>query len=178
MNEDLLIRTERRWLPRTIDCVLTLLAWVAFIYLFLNGFISVLQHKPSAQEHRHFGLLFATVSTLASYLIIGLVNALVLMTWAKYNQVRRRVERRSRIPALTCEQMRDSFRLPEELQQLLRTHQICSIHNDDEGHIVGAVVGSVYAEEQENPVPAAGDGTSVTSQTDQSLSPVGIGTTA
>jgi biofilm PGA synthesis protein PgaD len=144
MNDDVLIHTERRWLPRLIDATLTLIAWAAFVYLFLNGFIAVLEHKPSAQEHLHFGLLFATVSTLAFYLIIGLVNALVLMSWAKYNQIRRRVERRNRIPALTSEQLRGSFDLPEHLLQTLRGHQICTIYNDEEGRIVGAAVGSVY----------------------------------
>jgi biofilm PGA synthesis protein PgaD len=145
-QQELLILTERRKLPRVIDAILTLLAWCVFVYLFLHGFIAVLETKATAREYVHFGLFFATVSTLATYLVIGLINALVLLSWAWYNQFRRRgPERRSSIPALTSEQILNSFELPEHLLQTLREHQICSVHNDDQGNIVGVSVGSIYA---------------------------------
>lgn len=159
-NEHLLILTERRRWPRLVDAVVTFAAWVLFAYLFANGFIAVLQSKPSAQEHLHFGLLFATVATLATYFVIGLINALVLYVWALYNQFRRRVERRAPIPALTSEQLRSSFDLPVHLLQTLRGNQICSVHNDGDGNIVGVSVGSVYEADEARQEAVAPDNSS------------------
>ena len=142
---DLLIRTERRWLPRAIDFLLTLLAWLGFLYLFIHGFIAVLQHNPSARMHLHFGLLFATIDTLATYLLVGLVNALILLTWAKYNEIRRRVERRKPIPALTQVQLLASFGLTLPMLQTLRDNRICTVHHNDAGRVVAVSAGSVCA---------------------------------
>lgn len=140
-TEPLLIVTERRKLPRVVDAVLTLLAWFAFAYLFLTGFVAVLQTKPSAQEHGHFGLLFATFATLATYFIIGLVNALILFGWALYNEWAHRVERRSPIADLSAEQMCRSFDLPLALMHTLRDNQVNSVYHDADGNIVGVSIG-------------------------------------
>ncbi len=139
---ELLIRTQQRWLPRVLDFVVTLLGWAGFAVLFANGFLAVLRSQPSAQSHVHFGLLAATIVTLAMYFLVGLINALVLYSWALYNQFRRRTERRAHIPPLTNEQLRTSFALPVEMHQTLRSSQICSVENDEEGNIVGVSVGS------------------------------------
>jgi biofilm PGA synthesis protein PgaD len=41
---------------------------------------------------------FTTLDTVTFYILVALVNGLVLIGWAKYNQFRFRVERRSRRP--------------------------------------------------------------------------------
>lgn len=145
IDESLLIVTEQRKLPRFVDVMLTLLAWLVFVYLFLNGFISVLQAKPSAQGHGHFGLLVATFATLAMYFAIGIANALVLFSWALYNKWAHRVERRGPIADLTSEQLCRSFNLPVALLHTLRANQVSSVYHDEDGNIVGVSIGSVYA---------------------------------
>ncbi|EFT0764380.1 poly-beta-1,6-N-acetyl-D-glucosamine biosynthesis protein PgaD, partial [Escherichia coli] len=41
-----LIFTERRLLPRIIDVLLTIFAWVGFLYLIYKGLITALAHSP------------------------------------------------------------------------------------------------------------------------------------
>ncbi|CAM7880520.1 hypothetical protein CIFRMA203M1_11085 [Citrobacter freundii] len=45
MNQPLIF-TERRLLPRIIDVLLTLIAWVGFLYLIYKGLITALAHSP------------------------------------------------------------------------------------------------------------------------------------
>lgn len=91
-----LIFTEQRLLPRIIDVLLTLFAWVGFLYLIYKGLITALAHSP------YIGVrpFFTTLDTVTFYILVALVNGLVLIGWAKYNQFRFRVERRSRRPGL------------------------------------------------------------------------------
>ena len=91
MNQPLIF-TERRLLPRIIDVLLTAIAWVGFIYLIYKGLITALAHSP------YMGVrpFFTTLDTVTFYILVALVNGLVLIGWAKYNQFRFRVERRSR----------------------------------------------------------------------------------
>ncbi len=45
MNQPLIF-TEQRFLPRAIDVLLTLVAWIGFIYLIYKGLITALTHSP------------------------------------------------------------------------------------------------------------------------------------
>lgn len=58
MNQPLIF-TERRLLPRVIDVVLTLIAWIGFLYLIYKGLIVALAHSP------HIGVrpFFTTLDT-------------------------------------------------------------------------------------------------------------------
>jgi len=99
-----LIFTERRLLPRIIDVLLTLIAWVGFLYLIYKGLITALAHSP------YMGVrpFFTTLDTVTFYILVALVNGLVLIGWAKYNQFRLRVERRSRRPGLEDHELADN----------------------------------------------------------------------
>ena len=46
------IFTERRLLPRLLDALLTLLAWVGFGWLIYQGLINVLQAQPDSDQDR------------------------------------------------------------------------------------------------------------------------------
>ena len=138
-----LIRTQQRWLLRAIDMILTLLAWAGFFYLFFTGFIAVLQKRPPVGEHLHFLFLWATIDTLAVYLLIGAVNAAVLALWAQYNFILRRVERRSAIAALDDEELIMSFNLSPDILQAMRSGPVITVHNDDHGRISSVEAGSV-----------------------------------
>lgn len=131
----LLIKTQQRWIFRAIDVFLTILAWCGFLYLFITGFIAVLQKKSSADVSVHFGLLWATIDTLFIYLLIGIINAVILFAWAYYNKKRRGVERRSSIPVITDEDLLNSFQLAPAHLAVLRQHRVVTIRNDEHGHI-------------------------------------------
>ena len=65
-----LIFTERRLLPRIIDVLLTIFAWVGFLYLIYKGLITALAHSP------YMGVrpFFTTLDTVTFYILVALVH--------------------------------------------------------------------------------------------------------
>ena len=137
-----LIHTRQGRLMRLVDLLVTLIAWFGFLYLFVRGVLAVLRYQGPDVAAR-LELLHATFDTLGWYLVVAIFNASVLAAWAIYNQIRRRVERRSKIPALDDEKLSASFRLTPQLLRALRTNQVIVVHNDDHGGIADVVVRSV-----------------------------------
>lgn len=124
-----LIVTERRLLPRLIDSLLTLIAWGGFIWLIYHGVESVL-HTQSQDGVVPFKLTFNTV---VFYLLIVLVNSLLLVLWAKYNQIRFTVERRTRRDALSDQELADHFGLKPGVLEQLKQAQIAVVSYSDDG---------------------------------------------
>lgn len=137
-----LIHTRQGRLMRLVDLFVTLLAWAGFLYLFVRGIVAMLQYQGPGMSSR-LELLHATIDTLGWYLVIAIFNACVLATWAIYNQIRRRVERRGKIPALDDEKLSASFRLTPQLLRTLRSNQVIVVHNDEHGGIADVVARSV-----------------------------------
>lgn len=129
-----LIHTRQGRLPRAVDAAVTLVAWAGFLYLFYRGVAAMLQ-APSVDWSARMLALRSTLDTLLWYGVIAAGNAAVLAAWALYNQIRRRVERRSVIPALDDGKLSASFHLTPELLQALRSHQVIVVHNDEQGGI-------------------------------------------
>ena len=127
-----LIFTERRLLPRLFDSLLTLIAWIGFIWLIYRGVVSILHTQPEDG----INLLRPTFTTLAIYLLIVLVNSLFLILWAKYNQLRFRVERRTRRPDFSDDQLAIHFGLPEEVLERLNQSQIAIVSYDNHGEVL------------------------------------------
>ncbi|HHN8542830.1 poly-beta-1,6-N-acetyl-D-glucosamine biosynthesis protein PgaD [Citrobacter cronae] len=126
-----LIFTERRLLPRIIDVLLTIFAWVGFLYLIYKGLITALAHSP------YMGVrpFFTTLDTVTFYILVALVNGLVLIGWAKYNQFRFRVERRSRRPGLEEHELAESLRITRELVTELNKARVLTVHHHENGEI-------------------------------------------
>lgn len=124
-----LIVTERRILPRLIDSVLTLIAWGGFIWLIYHGVESIL-HTQSQDGAVPFKLTFDTV---VFYLLIVLVNSLLLVLWAKYNQIRFSVERRTRRDELSDQQLAEHFGLRSDVLEQLKQSQIAVVSYSDDG---------------------------------------------
>ncbi|MBD2785147.1 poly-beta-1,6-N-acetyl-D-glucosamine biosynthesis protein PgaD [Xenorhabdus sp. DI] len=116
--KDPLIFTEQKLSLRLIDILLTILAWVGFIYLFMVG-------------------LFNASHNITPYIVIAIINALLLIGWAKYNQHRFKIERRRHRPALTHAEVAQSFMLEQKLLDTLRQSKVSSISYDNHGHIIG-----------------------------------------
>lgn len=123
-----LIFTERRLLPRLVDSLLTLMAWAGFLWLIYLGVISVF-YTQLAVGTTSLGLTFETVTL---YLLIALVNSLLFILWAKYNQLRFSTERRTRRHGLPHDQLAAHFGLtPKTLEQLNQSQIAVVSYNHD-----------------------------------------------
>lgn len=137
-----LIHTRQGGLMRLVDVLATLLAWAGFLYLFARGILAMMRYQGPDVASR-LELLHATIDTLGWYIVIALFNASVLATWAIYNQIRRRVERRGKIPALDDDKLSASFRLTPQLLRALRSGQVIVVHNDEHGGIADVVARTI-----------------------------------
>lgn len=126
-----LIFTEQRKLPKFIDLVLTLAAWLGFGYLIYLGLVKALAEN-AFMGPRPFE---STLVTLALYFLIALINGLILILWAKYNQLRFRVERRKRRPALAPTELAVSFHITPELVTELNKGRVLTVHHNSMGGI-------------------------------------------
>ncbi len=126
-----LVFTEQRALPKFIDTVLTIAAWLGFGYLIYLGLIKALTENAFLGP-RPFE---STLVTLALYFVIALVNGLILIMWAKYNQFRFRVERRKRRPALAPTELADSFHITPQLVTELNKARVLTVHHNSLGGI-------------------------------------------
>lgn len=128
---DPLIFTARGWLPRTLDFLLTLLGWGGFIWLFSTGLLHVIQTLPFGGPRP----LVSGLNTLMLYIAVALFNALLLIGWAKYNQLRFRVERRRRRPGLEPVEVAQSFAISPQDLSLMSRSALLRIHHDGQGRI-------------------------------------------
>lgn len=128
-----LIFTARSWLPRLIDLILTLLAWCGFIWLFTTGLLHILHTTPYGGPRP----LTSGMDTLTLYFAIALFNALVLIGWAKYNQMRFRTERRRRRPGLEQDEVAESFAISESDVSILNSNDLLRVSHDRQGRITG-----------------------------------------
>lgn len=129
-----LIRTRQGRLMRVVDLLATLLAWTGFFYLVGRGVFEMVRYQGPGLAAR-LEPVIATADTLAGYVAIAGLNACVLAAWALYNQMRRRVERRGKIPALDDAGLSASFDLTPQLLRALRSGQIVKVRNDEHGGI-------------------------------------------
>ncbi|MCT4703845.1 poly-beta-1,6-N-acetyl-D-glucosamine biosynthesis protein PgaD [Enterobacteriaceae bacterium H20N1] len=130
MNQPLIF-TERRLVPRLMDMILTLVAWIGFSYLIYNGLITALAHSP------FMGLrpFFTTLNTVTFYMLVALANGLLLIGWAKYNQHRFRVERRNRRPGLEKTELAASLHITDRVAYDLSQGRVLTVYHHENGEI-------------------------------------------
>ena len=131
-----LIFTELKLIPRLLDILLTLMAWAGFIYMIYNGLINYLVHSP----YSGIRPILTTFNTVTFYAIVAIVNGLVLIGWAKYNQLRFRVERRSRRPGLEENEVADSLHIATEIALELNKGRVLTVFHNESGEIVNVEV--------------------------------------
>lgn len=130
----LLIRTQQKWLPRSIDALLTLIAWVGFGYLLVQGVAAVIaddQQGPRLSLGTEFLL---TLDTLLIYLLVALLIGAVLLVWAKYNEQRASgYERRERMPDICEVGLSENFQVSLPVLDCLQNQQVLILHNHEHG---------------------------------------------
>lgn len=149
MNQpQLLIFTEQRLVPRLLDVVLTIIAWLGFTYLIYTGLVSAIRQAPF-MGIRPF---FSTLDTVTLYSLIACINGLVLIGWAKYNQLRFRTERRKRRPELNKREVAASFNITPELALAMSEAQVFTLAHYDTGGIDRVWLSKILAgiEEQDD----------------------------
>lgn len=131
-----LIFTERRLLPRLIDILLTLAAWVGFLWLIYHGMVKPIIAHPDMGPHP----VVSTLNTLALYLLIAVLYGGALIIWARYNQYRFRHERRTRRSGLESEELAESFAITPELVAELNKARVLTVHHNENGSIKSVVI--------------------------------------
>lgn len=129
-----LVRTRQSTVMWLIDVLLTLLAWAGLIWLLARGMTSMLDTHGGP---RFQAPIFAAINTLQIYLWVAVFNALILISWARYQQRRGRqfARRRAEAKALTDKTLSESFSLTEGELEQLRRPGVLVIHNDEKGHV-------------------------------------------
>lgn len=129
-----LIRTRQNTVMWIIDVVLTLLAWAGLVWLLARGINAMLETHGGPRIEAP---IFAALNTLQVYMWIALFNALILVTWARYQQRKGRkfAQRRAEANALSDKNLSESFKLGEGDLEQLRKPGVLVIHNDEEGGV-------------------------------------------
>lgn len=129
-----LIHTSQRPLMRAIDVFLTLLAWAGLMTLLVRGLVPMLDSHGGPRVDAP---IFAALQTLQVYAWIALVNAAILIGWARYQKRRSDsfAQRRSAIALLSDKRLIESFRLEAQAFRQLQQPGVLVIHNDEEGGV-------------------------------------------
>ncbi|KES25537.1 MULTISPECIES: poly-beta-1,6-N-acetyl-D-glucosamine biosynthesis protein PgaD [unclassified Pseudomonas] len=132
-----LIKTPQHWLPRSLDVLLTLCAWAIFVWLMERGIASLLASGWRGPRLDWSGQFLQTLDTLMVYVLCSALIAALLVSWARYNQIRAaRYERRSRMPDLSRQALSRSFNISGDTLARLHGAQVVTLHNDEHGNLV------------------------------------------
>ncbi|CNH75999.1 poly-beta-1,6-N-acetyl-D-glucosamine biosynthesis protein PgaD [Yersinia pekkanenii] len=131
-----LIHTEQRLIPRWIDIIITALAWFGFIFLFVKGFLDVIDRAPNMGPIPFRLYILGGLTTIALYAAIAVFNALVLIVWAKYNQVRFQVERRGHRAHLDDDELANSMEMSNNMIAQLKAGSCLTLYNDEHGQLL------------------------------------------
>ena len=129
-----LVRTRQRSIMWIIDVLLTLMAWAGLVWLLARGITSMLETHGGPRIEAP---IFAALNTLQVYMWIAIFNAVILVSWARYQQRKGRkfAQRRAEANALTDKTLSESFSLGEGDLEQLRRPGVLVIHNDEDGGV-------------------------------------------
>lgn len=133
----MIIKTARSRLASSIDAVLTAIAWIAFTYLFGASLVEILSgRREGGPSLGAIAEALPTMATLGIYAVVAVVNALILLGWARYNAYRfRGVDRRRPSAPLSDAQLAQSFGLPLQMRVASTQAKSMTIHHNKDGHI-------------------------------------------
>lgn len=129
-----IIRTRQRPFLVVIDVFLTVLAWVGLLYLLARGLSPLIDTHDGPRIDASF---FDALGTLEIYLGVALLNAVILITWARYQQRKSKsfAQRRLPAPVVDDQGLSKSFKLTGDRLAKLRTSGSMTIHNDQDGDV-------------------------------------------
>lgn len=132
----MIVQTQQHWLPKALDVVLTLLAWYAFLWLMAGGIGNMLEQGVRITFSKLPPQLLATALNVLTYTAMGVALTVLLLVWAKYNQIRAgRYTRRARIPDMCDSRLSVSFGVHPSVVQPMRGESRLVFHNDHNGDL-------------------------------------------
>jgi biofilm PGA synthesis protein PgaD len=149
-----IIRTRQRPFLVVIDIVLTVLAWVGLLYLLALGLLPLIDSHAGPRIYASF---FDALGTLQIYLWVALFNAVILITWARYQQRKSKsfAQRRLPAPVVDDQGLSKSFKLTGDRLAKLRTSGSMTIHNDQDGDVSHVITHVFLVTPAELPPPLA-----------------------
>lgn len=129
-----IIRTRQRPFLVVVDAAFTVLAWVGLLYLLVRGLWPFIDTHGGPRIE--VGMLEA-LGTLQIYLWVALINAGILIFWARYQQRKSKSFAQRRLPAPVADDQRltESFKLSDDTFTRMRQPGIMTVHNDEDGGI-------------------------------------------
>ncbi|WP_223569461.1 poly-beta-1,6-N-acetyl-D-glucosamine biosynthesis protein PgaD [Pseudomonas sp. BF-R-26] len=149
-----IIRTRQRPFLVLIDVFLTVLAWVGLLYLLARGLWPLIDTHEGPRIDASF---FDALGTLQIYLWVALLNAVILITWARYQQRKSKsfAQRRLPAPVVDDQGLSKSFKLTGDRLAKLRTSGSMTIHNDQDGDVSHVVTHFFPVDPADLPPPLA-----------------------
>lgn len=141
MNENTLILTERRRLPRLFDSLLTLLAWCGFLFcLYINLLMQVTEQNDSVLE-----TIIASFYTVLIYLLIAMLNGWLLIVWYHYNRRHPHTRRHGRLSSLNPDELARSFNVDPRIISEMSQYNLLTVYHDHIGHIIDLRISHQYS---------------------------------
>lgn len=132
----MVIRSQRSKLRHTVDWVLTVLAWIIFLYLFAKGIWAVGSNRVQGLDVPFLSRVLPSLDTLAIYALAMAFQGTVLIVWALYNWGRFHGKtRRGGTRTLEDEELTRSYGIDHSTLNSLRSSPVSVIHHSPEGTI-------------------------------------------
>lgn len=132
MNENSLILTEHRLLPRCFDAALTLLAWSGFLFFLYANLVL----KLTESGEQRWDTAVAAFNTLLVYLLIAAINGWLLILWYQYNRRRTQARRHTRQASLANDELARSFNIAPQMISEMSQYNLLTVYHDHIGQIV------------------------------------------
>ena len=132
MNENTLILTEHRVLPRLVDAGLTLLAWLGFLFFLYANLLMQFIAPPSPRWES----LMASLNTALVYLLIAALNGWLLILWYHYNRRRARTRHHTAVLTLRHDELASSFNVAPQIISEMSRYNLLTVYHDQIGQII------------------------------------------
>ena len=132
MNEQTLILTEHRMLPRIFDGVLTAIAWAGFaFFLYANLLMQFTERGNDSWD-----AIMASFNTVLVYLLVAAINGWLLILWYQYNLRRYNARRHGSMTSLRHEELAESFNIAPQIISEMSQYNLLTVYHDQIGRII------------------------------------------
>lgn len=120
---------------------LTTVLWLTYFFLCADFFLfigeALLWMVGLGPEPPRLRLVMNVLPMIATYAIVAVTNAMVLIAWALYNQVRfRGRERRKASPFVTVDDFARMYEVSASEVAVWQSARVLVMHHDDSGRLV------------------------------------------
>ena len=132
MNENSIILTEHRLMPRCFDAALTLLAWCGFLFFLYANLLM----KLTEDGGQRWDTMVEAFNTLLVYLLIAAINGWLLILWYQYNRRRTHARRHARQVSLQLDELARSFNIAPHIISEMSQYNLLTVYHDSIGRII------------------------------------------